>query len=79
VLISVPNGRDLRVVAEVGSVLDGKEIAYAFIGKDTFCVLSFIRIGGRGRNRYASAGFVLAGRHRCSVRKVEQEKMESLF
>jgi hypothetical protein len=80
VLISVvPNGRDHRVVAEVGSVLDGKEISYAFIGKDTFCVLSFIRIGGRGRNRYASAGFVLAGRHHCSVRKVEQEKMESLF
>jgi hypothetical protein len=80
VLISVvPNGRDLRVVAEVGSVLDGKEIAHAFIGKDPFCVLSFIRIGGRGRNRCASAGFVLAGRHHCSVRKVEQEKVESLF
>jgi hypothetical protein len=64
----MPNGRDLPVVAEVGIVLE-----------DTFCVLSFIRISERGRNRYASAGFVLAGRHHCSVRKVEQERIESLF
>jgi hypothetical protein len=80
VLISVVlNGRDLRVITEVGSVLDSKEIAHAFSSKDTFCMLSFIRIGGRGRNRYASARFALAGRHHCNVRKVEREKMESLF
>jgi hypothetical protein len=71
-LISViPNGRDLRVITEVGSMLDNKKFAGAFINGDTLCVPSFIRISGRGRNRYASAGFVLARRHHYHIRKVE--------
>jgi hypothetical protein len=38
--------------------------------KDTFCMLFFIGIDGRERNRYVNARFVL-GRHYCRVRKIQ--------
>jgi hypothetical protein len=66
----VPDGRDLRILAKVGRVVNNKELAHAFVGKDTFCKPSFIRIDGRGRGRYDIARFVL-GRHYCSVRKIQ--------
>jgi hypothetical protein len=52
----VPNQRDLRILTEVGSVTNDKEFAWTFIGKDTFCVLSFIRKGGGIGDKYVDAG-----------------------
>jgi hypothetical protein len=66
----VPDGRDLRILAKVGRVVNNKELAHALVGKDTFCMLSSIGIDGRGRGRYANGRFVL-GRHYCSVRKIQ--------
>jgi hypothetical protein len=57
------NRRDLRIPTEISSVINDKEFAWAFISKDTFCVLSFIKKGDRIKGRYVDAGVVLGGRH----------------
>jgi hypothetical protein len=59
-------------------VINDEEFAWAFIGKDTFCVLSFIRKNGRIRDRYIGAGVVLEGRHDC-VAEAWLEEMELLL
>jgi hypothetical protein len=74
----MPDGRDLRILAKIGRVINNKELAHTFIGKETFCKLSFIRIDGRGRNRYDIARFVL-GRYYCSVGKTQKEEIEGML
>jgi hypothetical protein len=59
-------------------VINDKEFAWAYIDKDTFCVLSFIRKGGRIGDRYVDAGVVLGGRHNCGA-EMWLEEMELLL
>jgi hypothetical protein len=66
----VLGGRDLRILAKIGSVLNNKELAHAFVRKDMFCILSFIKIDKKGKDRYVNARFAL-GRYHCSVRKIQ--------
>ena len=48
-------------------MINDKEFAWAFIGKDTFCVLSSIRMDGGIGDRYVNARVALGGRRGCGA------------